>query len=481
MTQQDGKARKLNKYWIFAILAAVVLAGIGIFLKVQLDQDVDSGISQTTSTIRRGDLRLSAIGSGRLISAVEVKLAFENRGIVEEILVEVGDEVSEGQILVVLDDEDLQKILDLAEGNLRELTSDVAVSSAALELAEAQKAVLSAESELKFLISPYVYKAEIRLGEAELELQNAIQDAALTSSDEAEGRVLEAKYAAENAALSLELNWQIYEEEYVPDMFNFPWRDRFGFKHNFYAPPSEIEVAVAWAELAASKARVEEAKSYLAALIEGVIPENASGAQLTALEKAGEAVIDAQEKLAASRLEAPFAGMVLKLDLQVLDTVNTNPVLTIVQLEPITIEVSFDEGDWSLVKVGNPVEVVFDSLPEKSYRGQIVFVDPSLQINQKTTAVSALVELDISTTGWADLPLGSAASVEVIAGEVKNAVLLPVEALQEEQGSKGVVILMKNGEVTQQSVELGLRDVIYVEVTDGLAAGDVVVIGNVEY
>jgi len=171
----------------------------------------------------------------------------------------------------------------------------------------------------------------------------------------------------------------------------------------------------------------------------------------------------------------------LKLDLQVLDTVNTNPVLTIVQLEPITIEVSFDEGDWSLVKVGNPVEIVFDSLPEKSYRGQIVFVDPSLQINQKTTAVSALVELDISTTGWADLPLGSAASIEVIAGEVKNAVLLPVEALQEEQGSKGVVIIMKNGEVTRQSVELGLRDVIYVEVTDGLAAGDVVVIGNVEY
>ena len=325
MTQQDRKSLKINKYWIFSIVVVVVLAGIGIYQMVRPNQDLDSGISQTTSTIRRGDIRVSTIGSGMLIPAVEIKLAFENRGVVEEILVEVGDEVSEGQILVVLNDEDLQKTLDLAEGNLRELTSDVAVSSAALELAEAQKTVLSAESELKFLISPYVYKAEIRLGEAELELQNAIHD----SSDEAEGRVLEAKYAAENAALSLELNWQIYEEEYVPDMFNFPWRDRFGFKHNYYAPPSEIEVAVVWAELAASKARVEEAKSYLAALTEGVIPENASGAQLTALEKAGEAVIDAREKLAASQLEAPFAGMVLKLDLQVLDTVNTNPVLTI--------------------------------------------------------------------------------------------------------------------------------------------------------
>ncbi|MCK4490116.1 MAG: biotin/lipoyl-binding protein, partial [Anaerolineales bacterium] len=334
MTQQDRKSLKFNKYWTLSILVVVVLASIGIYQLVRPNPELDSGISQTTSTIRRGDIRLSTIGSGTMISAVEIKLAFENRGVVEEILVEVGDEISEGQILVVLDDEDLQKTLDLAEGKLRELTSDVAVSSAALELAEAQKAVLSAESELKFLISPYVYKAEIRLREAELELQNAIQDAALTSSDEAESRVLEAKYAAEEAAMILDLNWQTYEEEYVPDIFNFPWRDRFGFKHNYYDPPSETEVAVVRAELAASEARVEEAESYLAALTGSVIPENASGTQLTALEKAGEAVVDAQEKLEASRLAAPFAGMVMNLDLQVLDKVNTNPILTIVQLEP---------------------------------------------------------------------------------------------------------------------------------------------------
>jgi RND family efflux transporter MFP subunit len=334
---------------------------------------------------------------------------------------------------------------------------------------------------LKFLISPYVFKAEIRLQDAKLELQKAHQDAALSPSDEADSRVVEAEQTAENAALSLVLNWQTYEEEYVPDFFNFRWRDQFGFWHDYYDPPSEIEVAVVWAELAAAKARVEEAEVYLAALMEGVIPGTAYSSQLTALEKAGEAVVDAQEKLEASRLAAPFAGVVMDLDLQVLDKVNTDPVLTIVQLEPLTIEVSFDEGDWRLVKQGYPVEVIFDSLPEKSYSGQIIFVDPSLQTKQNSLIVNTLVELDISNTGWADLPLGSTASVEVIAGEVKNAVLLPVEALQEQQGSEGIVLLMENGEVTQQAVELGLRDVIFVEITDGLSVGDVVVIGNLEY
>jgi len=476
MTQQDRKTGKLNKYWIFVILVSVVLTGIGIYQLIQSNQDVDSGISQTTATIRRGDIRLSAIGSGTLISAVEVELSFENRGVVEEILVDVGDEVSEGQLLVILDDEDFQEKLDIAESTLRELTSDAALAAAALELAEAQKAVLNAEAELKFLISPYVFKAEIRLREAELELQNAIHN----SSDEADSRVVEAEHAAEDAAISLALNWQIYEEEYVPVFFNFPWRDRFGFKHNYYDPPSETEIALTWAELAAAEAKVEEGEAYLAALMEGVVPENAYGTQLTALEKAGKAVDDALEEMESSRLVAPISGVVMELDLQVLDKVDTNPILTIAQLEPPTIEVSFSESDWRLVMEGNPVEVIFDSLPEKSYNGQIVFVDPSLKISQKTTVVSAKVELDISSTEWVGLPLGSAASVEVIAGEVNKVVLLPVEALQDQQGTWGTVLVLEKGEITQQSVELGLRDVIYVEVIGGLSAGDVVVIGYLE-
>lgn len=124
------------------------------------------------------------------------------------------------------------------------------------------------------------------------------------------------------------------------------------------------------------------------------------------------------------------------------------------------------------------MEVIFDSLPEKTYSGRIVFVDPTLQTRQNTTSVSALVELDTSITGWADLPLLSAASVEVIAGEVQNTVLLPVEGLQDVTGSLGTVLILEDDEVIEKEIELGLRDVLFVEVIDGLSVGDVVLIGN---
>ncbi|MGB2963056.1 MAG: efflux RND transporter periplasmic adaptor subunit [Anaerolineales bacterium] len=478
MRQNQMLTERLTKYWPVFVLICVGLVGFGIYQLVVNDQSSEKESAQTTATITTGDLRISAFGSGTLISAAEVEIGFEQDGIVNQILVETGDEISEGQLLARLDDDDLQDDLLEAEQNLRELTSDAAIAAAALEIAEAEKAVLSAESKLSFFISPYVFKSEIRLREAELELQKALQSAALNPSDEADKKVTDAQAAVENATLGLALNWETYYEEYVPDFFNFRWRDIYGFWHDYYDPPSEIEVAVVWAELAGAEARLEEAEIYLAVLTEGFIPENATGTQLTALEYAGEAVSDAREGLEASWLTAPISGVVINLEMQVLDKVNTTSVITIAQLEPPTVEASFDEGDWRLVKEGNPVEVIFDSLPEKTYSGRIVFVDPTLQTRQNTTSVSALVELDTSITGWADLPLLSAASVEVIAGEVQNTVLLPVEGLQDVTGSLGTVLILEDDEVIEKEIELGLRDVLFVEVIDGLSVGDVVLIGN---
>ncbi|RLD05720.1 MAG: hypothetical protein DRI65_08220, partial [Chloroflexota bacterium] len=107
---------------------------------------------------------------------------------------------------------------------------------------------------------------------------------------------------------------------------------------------------------------------------------------------------------------------------------------------------------------------------------------PVLKTRQNnSTSIIALVELDITQTGWANLPLFSSASIEVIAGEVQDAILLPTEGLQDDFGSLGTVFLEEDDdEYVIQEVELGLRDVLYVEVTGGLSVGDVVLIGSIE-
>ena len=482
MEQRERIAIKFKKYWPLLFVIVILLAGFSVYKLVNSEPESDTISNITTSTIRAGEIRVSAFGNGSLISASEVELGFEYGGVVEEILVEIGDAVVEGQILAKLDDEKLIQGLEKVQADLRELTSAASVAAAALELAEAQKAVLNSESELRFLISPYVLKSELRLREAHVELQNAISNANLNPSEDADQRIAEAQEAVDHAALSLALNWETYAEEYVPDFFNFRWRDAYGFWHDYYDPPSETEVAVVWAELAAAEARVEEAVAYLAAVTESEIPDEAYGSQLVKLEKAGKLVSDAQEALDASRLVAPVAGVIVELNIQQLESIGTKNVVTIAQLEPPTLEVSFDESDWSLINVGNSVEVIFDALPEKIYQGKIVFVDPTLKSRQNsTTSVIALVEIDISQTGWANLPLLSGATVEVIAGEAQVVVLLPIEGLQIDNGDQGKVqLFQENGETVEQEIELGLRDVLYVEVTRGLSVGDVILIGSIE-
>lgn len=439
----------------------------------------DASPSQTFSTIAAGDIRISAFGSGTLVAADELGVGFEYGGAVEQILVEVGDAVKEGDLLAVLDDQTLQAAAAEAEADYRELVSNASLAAAALDLAEAQKDVLTAESTLRFYLSPYVYKAELRLQDAQAELTAAGQSAEQDPSEAAQTRLAAAQQAVSQAELSLALDKETYDEEYVPDFFNFPWRDRFGYWHDYYDPPSEIEVDQAWAELDAARARVEEAEYYLAALTEGKIPDGAYGAKVTSLESASESVSAALDRLAAARLTAPMDGIILEIDLVQGEASGTAKAIKLAQLEPPRLEVSFDESDWSLIKPGSPVEVVFDALPEKTYQGQVVFLNPTLQSSFLTTYVSAVVELDLAGSDWDGLPLASGANIELIAGEATNAVLLPLDGLQEDLGDHGTVFVREaDGELALREIALGLRDVLYVEVTSGLAVGDVVLIGD---
>lgn len=469
-----------RKYWPY--LAGITLAAViaTLFLVFRQDSETETGLVQTTSTISTGDIRISAFGSGTLIASEELQVGFEYGGIVKEVLVEAGDTVQEGDVLAVLQDEELVVALAEAQANLRELTSDAGLATAALDLAQAQKDVLTAQSTLSFYLSPYVFKSELRLREAQEELNATISEASENPSEEAEQRVADAQRTLDIAELSLEMNWKTYYAEYVPDFFNFPWRDRFGFWHDYYDPPSEIEVEQVWAELAAAQASVEEARYYLDALTTGVVSDEAYGSMVTTFEQAVENVAKAQDELDATELTAPMDGIVLEINLTEEESVGTDKVITVARLEPPLLEVTFDEGDWSLVKEGSPVEISFDALPEKVYEGDVIFVDPSLQESFFSSAVSALVEMDLTGTNWAGLPLSSGANIELIAGETRDAVLLPIEGLQEDQGDQGTVIVISEGEYTVRDVELGLRDVLFVEVLDGLNAGDVVLIGEPE-
>lgn len=131
-------------FWIITIALVLVASGGGYFFYsngyLQAQQPVE-GETISTYTVIRGDLVITASGSGTLVPASEIAVSFQSPGVVAEVLVEVGDTVEAGQVLARLDDVDAQDQVAQAEISLRQAELDLAelteeVDPAALAAAE---------------------------------------------------------------------------------------------------------------------------------------------------------------------------------------------------------------------------------------------------------------------------------------------------------------------------------------------------------
>ncbi|MEA2008686.1 MAG: efflux RND transporter periplasmic adaptor subunit, partial [Chloroflexota bacterium] len=268
---------------------------------------------------------------------------------------------------------------------------------------------------------------------------------------------------------------------YIPETFNYSYRDEDTREWvEEIDAPTEAEIALARAEVAVVETNLVEAQNLLAALKGKEVPEDATGSNLVQLEQALLAIANIEEAIEETQLITSLSGIVTSLNAQVPDQVTQNPILTIAAVAPHTLEVYFDESDWGKIKVGYEVEVIFDALPEKTFVGQVAHVDPALATEQNTTVVRSLVELDISTTGWNNLPLNSAASVDVIGGRAEGVVTVPVEALRAISDGEYAVFVLEDGEPRMRMVEVGIQDLLYAEIKSGLKVGDVVTTGQVE-
>lgn len=483
-----NKLKNIKKiYWIIALV--VVVLGAGGFLTYRYwylpsQEMVSEDSTLQTATARRGDIILYAAGAGELIPSAEVDLSFDiSDGVQEELvelLVGVGDEVEAGDVLARLDDSGRQENLKEAQRDLRELTSPSAIAELEMDLAETRIELEDDIANLVGLISPAVYKAEGYVEEYTEALADAQGTYDADPSDENQALLKSVEQSLKWANSNLQVQWEYYEEEYLPENFEDYYWD--GDKKVYFTDaPTEADIALVRAQISLSEATITELEVLLEALNnDEELPEEATGSKASAIRQARQAVEDALEDLEATNLIAPISGTVTEINVDVSEMIGNEVVMVISDLTPPTLEAYFDESDWKNVQEGFPVEVIFDALPDNVFEGQVVHVDPGLVNQSNTTVVYAVVELDTSGTGWGELPVGSAAGVDVIGGRAEDAILVPVEALREISEGEYAVFVMEDGEPRMKMVEVGLQDLIYAEVISGLSVGDVVTTGQVE-
>jgi RND family efflux transporter MFP subunit len=435
---------------------------------------------QTTVAVR-GDLTVSAAGTGVLQPATEVQLGFGTSGKLTALDIKAGDQVKKGQLLAELDNTAAQVKYEQAQRTLANLTSPTSIAQAEQDVATAQTAQTNAQYALMHVISPGVFYARQQL-EADQQALAAVQAAAGTPPTADEQKAIadaEAKVQQDQAVLAGNMDW--YKQVYVPQNFTVMGVNPTSANPNhrrtqIVEAPSDLEIQTAQAAYSVAKTSVLEAQWYLDALNGKEVPDNASGANLQALRSAQFAAQSAQATLAGSQIYAPLNGTVLSISATVGDNVSSSPMIVLGDLTGLYLKTYVKEKDYQKFQVGSEADIVFEALPGETFKGKVIQVDPGLDTSTNTPVVSGLVQMDPTSDR---LLMGMNASVDIIVGRAQKAVLVPVAALHEYAPGKYAVFVMRNGKLSVDFVQVGLQDQTNAEVTSGLNPGDVVSTGLV--
>ena len=478
---------------IAAIAAIMILALAGSYTyysQVIAASQTAGGSQVQTAVAQRGDLAVSASGTGTLIAQTDATFGFNTSGLVTDVYVKIGDQVEAGQVLAQLDSTLVQMKYEEAQQTIQELYSAASIATVQQEIGEAQDTEYYAHEWLKYLLSPEVVEAEENLAIAQQKLIDAQAEAKANPSGTANQAVSEKEQAVAFLTEKLTQAQAYYENTYLPE--NFGVYENVGSRRNpkrvlatttdpvtgeevpDINRPSAADIATARNNYIQAQEAVQQGKIYLEALNSGVIPDNALGARVTALYQAQLAVEDARSALDETQLIAPISGTVTSFDLNIGEQAGTSSVITISQLsQPYILDVYLDETDWDMAKLGNKVTVTLDLLPEQAYPGTVTLVSPELSPSFETSLVHIIVQLDQSISQ--DLPAGTGANVDVVGGEAKGVVLISVDAVHKGDDGKSYVTVIQNGEQSERAIEIGLHNDLYVEVKSGLEAGELVV------
>jgi len=199
-------------------------------------------------------------------------------------------------------------------------------------------------------------------------------------------------------------------------------------------------------------------------------------------------LVKAEAKLAAIQggqlildLVASMDGTVLSISAEVGDRINNQTILTLADLSQPSVEVYLDEADSANIQVGNRAEIVFDAIPELIFEGQVVEIDPGLSRIGNTQGLRVVVVLDTLPNELIKLHLGLNAAADIITGEATNAVLVTVEALQENADGSYTVYVIEGDAIGPRPVQVGLMDVTTAEIEAGLQPGELVAIGYLNF
>jgi RND family efflux transporter MFP subunit len=482
-----------------------------------------SATAAKTAGLRAETVRIAPVREGlELPGTVELspnrsaKVTPPAPGKVVRLLVNPGDSVRAGQALVILDSVEVAQAhaaVRQAEANMQQARAGVQTAQA--ETAQARAGVQQAQSDIE--------QAQSRQASAETALQRqrdlakagafaqAPLQAAQSELSSAQSDLLQAQTELQAHAVVLQRAERLFKEELVSraeleqaqaeQNKNKSLVDRAQARTAIARQALEREqkissgdllnkqaVQTAEAEVRGTQGDVQKAKQGLNRAHQDVRrAQKGEQAAHTLLQGAEDAVKAARASLFALEglghvegggglisVSAPISGTVTERNATVGEAVERTAALMVIEnLNTVTVEANVAEKDVARVRIGQGVQVTVPAYPAQTFTGTVQSIAGRVDEKTRSLSVRCLVE-----NREGRLKPEMFARVTLGVGAQKNALSVPVSALEEEGAERFVYVETGEGYI-RRKVQVGHVTQTTAEITEGLKSGEKVVVEGV--
>ncbi len=185
---------------------------------------------------------------------------------------------------------------------------------------------------------------------------------------------------------------------------------------------------------------------------------------------------DNYSRLDQLEIRSPMDGIVAGIYRQPGETISSGDwVGDVYNTSDMRIWAEIDDIDVLQVQQGAPVTISVDALPGEKFEGAVSRV---YTIGKDRNSGLTRFQVEVEVIGGPQLRPGMQARAKVDAGSAEGVLLVPLEAIFEEDGVSKVEILGDDGLPKVVNVKLGLMNDRMAEVTEGLKEGDKVITGS---
>ena len=443
--------------WI-AVIVLILIAGFFIFNSIRSRSSMKDAYQ--TAIVERGDL-IAIVGATGVVEAKQTtEINWQTTGRVEHVYAGVDTQVKAGEKLADLADNTLPQSVILAQSDLvtaKKNLQDLINSNTSS--AEAYRNLLSAESDLRNAKEDrddWNYnsadwdkinsaRAEFIKLEEELKV-NQLAYESVRDLPETDPKRIEAKSELDQAQLDRDkalrtINYilgKTYDRQVAEDFADY--------------------------ELALSKAQDAQREWERVK----------AGANIDDISAAEARVAASEATVSLGWLEAPFDGTVTRAYPKVGDEVSTGTKgFRVDDLSELFVKVNISEVDINKVAIRQPVELSFDAVTGKSYKGEVTEV-ASVGVDNGS-GVDFEVTLKILEPDDQVRP-GMTAAVNIIVSEIKDVLVIPNRAIRLKDGQR-IVYVLAGEELKEVGVEVGSSSDTQTEISGGeLKEGNVIVL-----